>query len=509
MAGLTVLAGFTILNQVHGQDPGGPIEINSANPSSAGSGGFGAAGAALPDLTGDGVGEFWLAAPYETVMRDVNGTPRNWLKAGHLYVYNGSTLGLLYTLESPEPAANRYFTWSADSAGDVNGDGIEDLMAGDPGAAGTAGKVHFYDGSTGKFLFSLPSPNPNSSLGSFGEFVQRLPDMTGDGHPDWLILQPEYQVSNGGRVYVFDSQSRMSVLTHRNTEVGYFPIRGGGISAVSDVDGDGKVDLLIGSAYVNAIRDGTTFARAGRVLVRSGATGQVLYELLDPDQAADRFFGEVLRGIGDVDGDQVGDLAIGSHWPDGEAGIGYLFSGKDGHWIRTLQPPNPAPSTWFGWDIEPLPDLNGDGKSEVWVNHMGRRMSYVFDGGSGRIVETLPDPDYTDGGSTILAIRQTAKPGIRAYLVGQDIQGEPGRAFVFPFAALRPVPRLRSLHLGTDGFHLQANAGPGLRLQIQATADFLSWETIGLVTTAQQSAEFVDDAAGVHGRRFYRFTEAP
>jgi hypothetical protein len=85
-----------------------------------------------------------------------------------------------------ETRGNGLFFFSADSAGDLNGDGIDDLMASEFTPADTAGKVHFYDGANGAFLFSISPP----SGGTFGGPVQRLSDMNGDGHDDWLIVGP-------------------------------------------------------------------------------------------------------------------------------------------------------------------------------------------------------------------------------------------------------------------------------------------------------------------------------
>src|SRR5262245_31121757 len=85
-----------------------PIELSSPNAETRG--GFGQGLAGLPDLTGDGIGELGVSAIYETVKREMNGVLRTYRNAGRVYVYNGATAALLYTVESPSPAADRYFT---------------------------------------------------------------------------------------------------------------------------------------------------------------------------------------------------------------------------------------------------------------------------------------------------------------------------------------------------------------------------------------------------------------
>src|SRR5262245_37452943 len=122
----------------------------------------------LPDMTGDGIGEFYV------------------LQDGRIDVFDGQNLPSLYGLEGRSMI-------SVCSAGDLNGDGIPDLMFGAFASFGNfAGRAVFIDGSgstpgggaPGTILaarmFYLEPPNPVNS-GYFGKTLRLLPDMTGDG----------------------------------------------------------------------------------------------------------------------------------------------------------------------------------------------------------------------------------------------------------------------------------------------------------------------------------------
>jgi len=215
------------------------------------------------------------------------------------------------------------------------------------------------------------------------------------------------EFGNGPGVHL-RSQTRKAVRTIQNTEAAYkFGLQNAEV--IPDVDRDGKPELLSGTWTASVTRDGRTISNAGRAIVRSLETGEVLYELNDPEPKAESGFSLALKGVGDVTGDGIGDIAIGAPWKSNYGRI-YLFSGADGRWLRTLRSPNLIPQSGFGDRIEVLPDLNGDGVPELWTQ--GNPTS-LFDGATSALLKTIESPGQR---FYIGTVRQTAAPEIRAYL---------------------------------------------------------------------------------------------
>ena len=445
------------------QDPPAYTEVIS--PTAKPGEGFGWAFGGLPDLTQDGVGEFYVVA------------------TARVYVYDGAKLQPLYHV-----TARGDIGTSTHPAGDLNGDGTTDLLL-EQTLFDQFGQVRGVDGATGADLFTLNSPNP-TSLGFFGTTIRLLPDMTGDGKEDWLIHQSEWG-SKTGRVYIFDSQTRKAVKTIRNTEAAYrFWLQF--VEVIPDVDGDGTPELLAGSW-------GQTIDGIGRAIVRSIKTGAVLFELRDPEPNAGNGFGSVLNGVGDITGDGIGDIGVNTH----------LFSGADGRWLRTLHSPNENPGAGFGRRIEVLPDLNDDGVPELWVQQDKLRVTHVFDGATSALLKTIEYPGVFRTLFFIGTVRQTAAPGIRAYLFASEfVANSEGRVYYMPFVPIPKLTRLAVSDLTDTRVALKLIAERGLKLEVQATSDFNTWEPVTSVTMGDQPFELEDSSAVNRTQRFYRAVQS-
>jgi hypothetical protein len=250
---------------------------------------FGAAVAGVGDVNGDGVPDLLVGAPGS----GIEGSP-----AGRAYVISGRTFRVIRVLSVHHLGDS--FGTATDGSADLNGDGVPDLLVG-AGDAGPnrGGAAYVYSGRTGKLLFRIHSERRSQTFGVF--FVAGVGDTNGDGVPD--IYVGDYGSNNAGAtggfaaVYSGVDGSRLHAWRGAAGE-GVGPGREAG-----DVNGDGKVDLIIGSWTSS---DGAP--QAGKVQVISGATGKVLRTITSLTPGED--FGFDAVGVGDTNGNGTLDYLV-------------------------------------------------------------------------------------------------------------------------------------------------------------------------------------------------------
>ncbi|MBZ0253654.1 MAG: integrin alpha, partial [Candidatus Methylomirabilis sp.] len=276
---------------------------------------FGAAVANAGDVNGDGLEDVIVGAPDSNTVAGV--------KAGRAYVFSGATHLLLNQYEGEN--AQDAFGSAVASAGDVNGDGRDDLLVGAPqvdGPAGTnAGRVYVFAGGSAAVtpILVIDGPQRNEF---FGAALARLADLDGNGFDDYAVGSPSFDAEGGsdaGKVTVFDGAFGAELFTLvGSAKQDFF---GSALSAARDVDGDGLPELIVGAPGVANIVGWKT----GKVLVYSNepAEGGGLAPKLLLDyagQANGDAFGASVAGGGDMDGDGVPDIVVGAYLNVGTAG---------------------------------------------------------------------------------------------------------------------------------------------------------------------------------------------
>ena len=253
----------------------------------------------------------------------------------------------LYTLEGdshPDQLGN-----SVASIGDVNGDGRPDIVVGAPGAA-EGGQAFVHSGADGSTLFTL-----EGGADFFGAAVAGAGDVNADGHPDILVgSYLDVQAGQGsGAAWVFsgaDGSVLHLLLGPAQAGSGF----GYAVAGAGDVDGDGHDDVLVGAPFFSA----HALSRCGGAWVHSGADGSVL--LMLRGEADNDYFGISVSGAGDVDGDGVPDLLIGS-----AAGYARLHSGRGGAVLLFLT--GDEPDDAFGEAVAGVGDVDGDGRPDLAI----------------------------------------------------------------------------------------------------------------------------------------------
>lgn len=280
---------------------------------------------------------------------------------GRVYVYSGATGDLLWSWVITDQY-NTLFGYSVSSAGDVNGDGYPDIVVGAPDASGSglshAGAVVVYSGLTGAQLLRIDGATVDSRL---GRSVSGAGDVNQDGFDD--IIAGASGVSSGGyynngAVFVYSGKDG-TCLYEWNGQ-GDHELLGNQVSDLGDINLDGHADVLVGS--YRASPGGQRYA--GSVYVYSGLDGSTLFQW-DGDQMSD-YFGSSVANAGDIDGDGFADIAISSVYDFSARGVAVIYSGRTGQELFH-EIGSDVPFYNFGRAIEGAGDVNGDGFDDFLI----------------------------------------------------------------------------------------------------------------------------------------------
>ncbi len=422
---------------------------------------------AVGDLDGDGVNDVAVSSERQ----NAGAMPR----IGVVWVFSGRTRGVIRTIQNPDPQPGHGFGDSILGIGDVNGDGVPDLMiagaaldvytgSGTPcgtdetppkppnGCNEAQGRVYVFSGKTGSLIRRIEDPTPQAgAFFGYGNVIAPG-DLNGDGVPDFVVTSgetvdvlcdddqdpatpPAKPCPSVGAAYAFSGKDGSLIHRFDDPDPEGYASFGSGTSSPGDVTGDGVGDLVIGAAFSSA---------GGHAYLFDGKTGALVHKFVNPDPNFDPTGGGFGFGIGhgiepgDVNGDGVRDLIVAApgHVAGGVANAGrlYLLSGKDFSLIRTLNDPNPKKSGSLGYFTAGAGDLNGDGFPDVLAARFifpasayaqdvpptppPGAAAYVFDGRTGAPLVTLPGMSQDGPGSELVSPGDVNGDGYPDYFLG-------------------------------------------------------------------------------------------
>ena len=181
-----------------------------------------------------------------------------------------------------------------------------------------------------------------------GRSVADAGDVDLDGIPDLIVGAPfdDAAGTDSGSAFVYSGRTGALLWTRTGASTG--DAFGWTVDGVGDIDGDGASDVIVGAPLF----DGSGLVNIGRVYLLSGIDGtEIAGHSLFQEGGQ---FGTVVRGLGDIDWDGIGDYAVGSPYIDYapiiyDCGRFDVYSGSTRRASSTRTRTIPAPSWGTPW----------------------------------------------------------------------------------------------------------------------------------------------------------------
>lgn len=280
-------------------------------------------------------------------------------------------------------AASDYYGFSVASAGDVNGDGFDDIIVGAPfnDAGGTdAGRTYIYFGSYVIDYTADVILTGNIAGGKLGYSVSSAGDVNNDGYADVIAGAPGIS-SNTGGAYVYYGGSSMNNVADvslsgqsAGEQFGY------SVSHTGDVNGDGYSDVIVG-AYAYAGFTGRAYAFFGSAVMDNSV------DIIFASGDAGSGYGVSVSSAGDVNADGYRDIIVSELLGPGSFGKAFVYyGGQNMDNAADVIMTGATPADYFGSSVSSAGDMNGDGFDDVIVGALyfnsQTGAAYIYYGGT-------------------------------------------------------------------------------------------------------------------------------
>jgi hypothetical protein len=374
------------------------------------------------DVNGDGLDDLIIGA-YGADPNGINNSGSSYVvfgrRAGFAAAINLSTLDGSNGFRLDGVAMFDSIHGGVSAAGDINGDGLDDLIIGargaDPNGTVNSGSSYLVFGRSTGFAATINLSTLDGSNGFrldgvaagdySGRAVSAVGDVNGDGLDDLIIgaygADPNGTDSSGSSYVVFGRSTRFASAINLSTLDGINGFRldgvaaydscGIAVSSADDLNGDGIDDLIIGAPYAdpNGDRSGSSYVVFGRstgfapainLFALDGGNGFRLDGVAQGD-----YSGRAVSAAGDVNGDGLDDLIIGAVGaaPNGSrSGSSYVVFGRSTGFASAINLSTLNGSTGFrldgvaagdysGLEVSAAGDVNADGIDDLIIGARG------------------------------------------------------------------------------------------------------------------------------------------
>lgn len=348
---------------------------------------FGRAIAGLDDLNGDAVPDLAVGAPGHA--------PTAGFETGAVYLVSGKDGAILDRIDG-EGDGDR-FGEAVAAIEDLSGDGLRDLIVGAPrhdGPAGAdSGKVYVYNAATQVPIRTHDGEGANDL---FGTSVAAGANVDGDSVDDVLAGAPAHQPVPGiptGKAYAFSGATGAPLLAKEGEVVqigaGIWPVAfGQSVAGVRDANGDGRDDVAVGSPAFTVFGldlGAGVLDQRGRAYLLSGANGAVLQ--MQTGETVDDRLGRAVAGLDDLNADGRGEWAAGLPRVGAHPGAVRVYSGANGLVVHAFE--GTADGDLFGIAVADAGETNGDGTGDVAIGASIAEQLHVRSGATGASLGTI------------------------------------------------------------------------------------------------------------------------